>query len=179
MATWLAGVQGSDVLDAGELRSLADSLGLGWGEPLSRLDALQLVFASVAPDTAGWRRLHWRFSDWETLAPSSQVVVGTALARGWLVDVPWTVADTVLALTRGEAASIAYATRFGTLTFAVTNDLHGGIEAKVVTGRRPIEVGGIARIGAAIDSLRRMNPRKTGWQGCCTRLQQGSGRSPI
>ncbi len=157
-ASWLAGTFMGDAGDAGRFRSPADSLGLSWDEPLRRLDALRLAFASVRPDTAQWREFGWRFADWQALQPSDQVVVGTALARGWLVDAPWAVADTAASLTRAEAASLTFSTRFRKLTLVATNDLHGGIEPRATEGARRTEVGGIARIAGVVDSLRRRNP---------------------
>jgi 2',3'-cyclic-nucleotide 2'-phosphodiesterase (5'-nucleotidase family) len=158
VAAWLAGIVLGDADDAGRFKPSADSLGLSWDEHPRRLDALRLVFACVNPDTADWQRFDGRFADWETLSPSDQLVVGTALARGWLVGVPWAVADTAASLTRGEAASVAFSTRFRTVTFIATNDLHGGIEPRLTKGPEPTEVGGIARIAGVVDSLRWRNP---------------------
>ena len=74
------------------VQAYADSLGLPWEGELRRLDALRLLFACRTPDTTGCQAYTWRFEDWQELDPPDQVTVGTALARGWLADMPWELA---------------------------------------------------------------------------------------
>jgi 2',3'-cyclic-nucleotide 2'-phosphodiesterase/3'-nucleotidase len=158
LAEWLCGEAGAGRATPAMVQACADSLGLPWEGELQRLDALRLLFACTAPETAGCRGYAWRFDDWQQLGPQDQTTVGTAVARGWLADMPWDRARTPAPVTRGEAASLAYCSRFRKVVFAATNDLHGGLEGRVLAGPGAVEVGGIARIGALVDSVRWRNP---------------------
>jgi 2',3'-cyclic-nucleotide 2'-phosphodiesterase (5'-nucleotidase family) len=155
---WLAGTHEAKKSVKKRFRARADSLGLDWKGALARLEALRLLFACVVPETSACRQYEWRLRDWDNLSAGDQVVVGTAVARGWLVDTPWEVADTLAPVSRGEAASLVFSTRFRELTLAATNDLHGGLQGRITGGPTAAELGGIARIGGLVDSLRHANP---------------------